>query len=299
MKRNLNSLRKLAQKLSPLNYSKLSDEQKFNILDEILFFKNEKKTAPFLNKITGQIESVEARAHELSSAARSYQEGSNFIRARRIEKIIQNPVAQDFWEAPIQFAKKGRINNKEDRVLYLTCNISTAKKETHIDPENLYNINFYTSTEDIEVTEIGFQLKGKAHRDCIDKAIINLLHDLFLRQGEVIYDISRFIATRYFNHTHDGWVYPSVANNYSSDNLCLPIKVKSKLKLVAAFAFNKSTPIAKYDVSDINDIKTTTDGSVIGSWDDFCNKSGFFGASKVSQEPSASFLIKQLSNFRS
>lgn len=285
MKRNLNTLKRLISGFSGSNKNALSKEERFKMLDEILFFENnKKKDTEFLNRETGEITLHDARCTEIHGANRHYTPGTTFIRARKVKDVLNNPVLQDFWEPPAELTKKYRLNQPGEAMLYVTCDTFTAILETKVKPNDIYNLSFYRVNEEIQVTEFGFSSNRK--QTDIEKAIEVFLHNLLKKPGANAYDISNFIARRYLSLAEDGWVYPSVANShFLGVNLCLNTKAKSKLSLIGSFSFCNDTPIANYDITDHSAIKIVQQSEAVKLWDEFTKKPGIFGETTARHNP--------------
>lgn len=290
MKRNLNNLKKLISDFHNKKCSAYSKEERRQLLNEIIFFENKKEIAPFINEITKEIEFISARSAQLHTAARSYKPGSTFMRARKIKAVLNDPVVQDFWEPPPELTRKFRLNQRGEAVLYVTCDTLTAKRQ--INPGDIYNLNFYQANQEINVTEFGFPRNEK--KTIIKKNIENFIHGLLKTQGKHIYDISNFIAKRYFSLSEDGWVYPSIANEHQGENLCLNAESKKKLCLIGAFAFRDIVPIASYDITDQSAIKTSRPDDVSKIWEKFTQTSNAFGKINATHDSKPIFMIKQI-----
>lgn len=199
---------------------------------------------------------------------------------------------QDFWEPPPEFTKKFRLNQPGEAVLYVTCDILTAKMETKINPGDIYNLSFYRADKPIEVTEFAFPLQGK--QTVIERTIEAFFHELLKTPGASIYDVSNFIAKRYLDLSEDGWVYPSIANENQGVNLCLNAKAKQKLRLIGAFSFCDETPITSYDLTDQSKIKLSPESEAENIWNNFAKTSQAFGKVKSTNDPRPIFLVKPI-----
>lgn len=294
MKRNLNCLKKMISKLSHDNGRNLSAAERFDLLNEIIFFRNRMEVAPFVNSKTKNLELVKARAVQLRAAKRTYSRGTTFIRARKVDAVLESPTVQDFWEPPCGKTRRLRINESGEPVLYVTCDTLTAKKEIRLAENDIYNLSFYRTKNPISVTEIGFPQEGKL--DAIEKTIEKFLHNLFLMQGDSVYEISNFIAKRYFSLARDGWVYPSVANDFQGENVCLNIASKEKLDLIGVFVFCKDSPVASYELADSGRIRKIDREEARRLWNNFSSDSAVFGKIRAVNDPTPFHIVRQLPN---
>lgn len=279
MKRNLNSLKRLISDFHKINPK--SEMVLNQLIDQIIFFENRMECVPFLND--------KIRTAQLRVAVRTYGAGSIFVRARKIDSVLSAPTIQDFWEPPAKVAKKFRLNWDGEAVLYVTCDTSTAKKETDINPGDIYNLSFYRLVAPIEVTELAFRLRGK--QTVIERTIETFVRELLSTPGAKIYDISNVIAKRYLDLSIDGWVYPSVANK-KGENLCLKLDAKKKLNLIGAFSFCNGVPIASYDTVDSSQIKVSGYEEAKNHWNGFVETSNVFGKMKALDDPAPLSLVK-------
>lgn len=294
MKRNLNCLKKMISKLSSDHGRNLSAEERFDLLNEIIFFRNRMEVAPFVNSKTKNVELVKARTVQLRAAKRTYSPGTTFIRARKVDAVLESPTMQDFWEPPCGQARRRRINESGEPALYVTCDTLTAKKEIRLTENDIYNLSFYRTKSHISVTEIGFPQEGKL--DAIEKTIEQFLHNLFLREGNSVYEISNFMAKRYFSLSGDGWVYPSVANGFQGENICLNIASKEKLDLIGVFVFCKDSPVASYEFADPGRIRKIDREEAGWLWNDFSSDSAVFGKIRAVNDPTPFQIVRQLPN---
>lgn len=211
-----------------------------------------------LHKASEKTKYVNVKAVECHFATRTYQPGTTFLRVRKLNDLLASPVIEDFWEAPNHLTPQGRANRAKESLIYITCDLQTAQIETHITEGDIYNLNIYKATSSIGVTEIGFSVDKKTTtKDPVRRHIQEFLRSIFLKKGKSAYDICNFIVKRFYDFDNDGLVYPSVANNLQGDNLCLSQQGKSKLELIASFAFNSLNPVnplASYHISSSEEI---------------------------------------------
>lgn len=144
----------------------------------------------------------------------------------------------DAWNPPQKFAKKGRVNNENESLLYVAENMETAIKEVKIKGNQCFWLIVYDIKKDIGVINIGEPSAHDSEYSSIHNIIAEFLRSEFTRninEGEEYeYRISNRIAKFFYPYNiynYDGWSYPSVADKGLS-SLCLdPIKAKEKMDI--------------------------------------------------------------------
>jgi hypothetical protein len=284
MKRNLSSLRRLISQFEPKKYILLSNNQKVELINEIFFFDRKIEKKLLLNKASKKAEQVDVKAVERHFAAREYQLGATFLRIRKLNGLLTSPVIEDFWEAPDHSTPQGRVNHAKEPLLYVAGDLQTAQLETHTAEGDIYNLNLYRVTSLINVTEIGFPVDKKtAAKNSVSRVIQEFLRSIFLKKGKSAYDVSNFVAKRFYDFDGDGLVYPSTANDLKGENLCLSQQGKSKLELIASFAFrniNPVSPIASYSVNSSGEIMISYGSDAAIFWETISKDPKVFGSVK-------------------
>lgn len=278
MKRNLSSLKRLISHFEPKKYMRLSKEQKFELINEIFFFDRKIEKRLMLREVTQTHEYVDVKTIEHPFATREYQLGATFTRVRKLNDLLVTPVVADFWEAPADFIPQGRANQAKEPLLYVATDLNTALLETRTTKVCTYNLNLYKALSPIFVTEIGFSVdKNLATKNSIRRTIQEFTKKIFLKKGSSAYDVSNFLAKRFYSIANDGWVYPSVANDFQGENLCISKEGKSKLELIASFAFRNQIPVASYSVNPLGEINISYGIDSENEWEKISKDPKVFG----------------------
>jgi RES domain len=249
-----------------------------------------------LNNSTRKAEYIDVKAVERHFATRAYQPGATFLRVRKLNDILTAPVIADFWEAPDHSTPQGRANQAREPLLYVSGDLQTAQLETHTMEDDIYNFNLYKSTDLINVSEIGFPIEKKTGtKNSTGRIIQEFITALFLKKGKFAYDVSNFLAKRFYSFDDDGLAYPSVANNLKGDNLCLNQQGKSKLELIASFTFrgkNPANPLASYTTNVLGEIITAHGSDAAIFWETISKDPKVFGSVKPIQLKKPIYLEK-------
>jgi hypothetical protein len=177
----------------------------------------------------------------------SYPKGTRFYRIRTIpedDRIIplkSMTTIDDCWEPPAHVVKMGRLNKKEESLVYTTpLDPTIPLEELKIKKDELFSLIVYEAIDDIKVTQIGApaNTNGLTEEENLKLRMLqDFLHHEFTRDvgdgTEYLYKISESIAKDYFDMPppiHDGWCYPSIAKK-GGFNVCFRPTIKTKLKL--------------------------------------------------------------------
>lgn len=165
----------------------------------------------------------------LTVAMSSYPKGTKFFRIRKADLGDNNlplkclKVEQDVWATPKYLAKQGRMNKRNESILY-TCpiNQTVAFEEMNLLPSELCCLIVYEAKSEIKVAKV---VSRPDFEDATEEENIKLnliydfLHMEFTRDvgegNEHLYRLSETIAKNYFDlpprDVQDAWCYPSVA----------------------------------------------------------------------------------------
>lgn len=178
----------------------------------------------------------------------TYLCGTRFYRIRKIpsddKKIPLRSMSSidDCWEPPTNVVGIGRLNKKNEPLLYTTvADPGIPLEELKISDNENFSLIVYEAIDDVKVNVIGASIET----DGLDKSellILSLLQDFlhheFTRDvgigTEYLYKTSESIAKDYFDlpaETQDAWCYPSVAKK-EGYNVCFRESKRNKLKLL-------------------------------------------------------------------
>lgn len=132
---------------------------------------------------------------------------------------------QDFWNAPREHVDLGRLNKKNESMLYIANSPLTSIKEMGMKTDDVGYLSLYSCEENITLRVIGDS------RDKIGELMFNLFSEKVAINTNDKYKLTQEIANRYFAkiESDDGWVYPSVADLQNS--FCATIDEESLYKL--------------------------------------------------------------------
>lgn len=278
MKRNLNTLKKLIKQIKADKHRRLPKDQILELINEVFFFDCKTEKRLMLRRETQTKEYVNVKVIERHYASRTYQPGATFIRVRKVNQLLATPSEKDFWEAPADSTLQGRTNQAREPLLYVTCDVGTALLETHTNETDTHYLNLYRVKSAIEVTEIGFSIRNIAgSKNSIRRTIQEFITELFSKKGASAYDISNFLAKRFYDFDNDGWVYPSVANPSIGENLGINQLGKSKLELIASFAFSNQCIVASYRVTPSGKVIASDQNDAVIHWNTILKDPKVFG----------------------
>lgn len=185
---------------------------------------------------------------------RIYASNAIFFRSRKIELKKNDYVIEDFWEAPAEYTRKGRLNKDQECMLYVAVgNHETAVRESRVSDGDVYMLMIYTNTSELEVAEIGWDY---------DDEVSSFISFHFSKNGDGVYDISEKLAKQVHQFENDGWCYPSVLHK-SGVNVCLNLRSKEKLILVGAMLRKregeKDITLGMFDLSNQSKIRLFDD----------------------------------------
>lgn len=243
MKNNLTQLKRLIREFFNAEASKGS-RSKYEILDDIIFFGNKRVTVDAIDKKTGNIKNITTRAATLPVEQIIYQIGTDFFRVRKLESEIVNPKDSDFWEPPSQNATPGRLNARQEPLLYLSTEVKTALAETDTHPDTPHFVIAYKARCEITVTQI--ELKAIS-QSAIERERATFINGLFSRPGSAAHGLSRFIARRYADYSPDGWRYASTKTS-GGNNICLWSSLRKSLSVSVVIQIKNGIPIALHYV---------------------------------------------------
>jgi hypothetical protein len=254
VKNNLTQLRKLVREFLKAEVSK-GPRNKYEILDDIIFFGNTRVTVDAIDKTTENIQQVAARATALPLEQIIYQVGTDFFRVRKLESEIVNPEDSDFWEPPPQHARPGRLNARQEPLLYLSTEVKTALLETDTHPDTPHFVIVYKARREITVTQI--ELKAIS-QSVIERERAAFVNGLFSRPGSSAHDLSRFIARRYADWSPNGWRYASTKTS-GGNNICLWSSLREALFVSVAIQIKNGIPIALHYVDAHSSVSSVRD----------------------------------------
>lgn len=177
-----------------------------------------------------------------------YPAGTKFYRVRTIpaddREIPLRSISKigDCWEPPAESVGIGRLNKKNEPLLYTSpIDLSIAIEELGIPDDEFFSLIVYEAKENVNVTLIGEPPNTEDFNDNETlklKMIQDFLRDEFTRDvgvgTEYLYKISECIAKDYFDlppDFHDAWCYPSIAKK-DSFNVAFRPQTRTKLRLV-------------------------------------------------------------------
>ena len=184
----------------------------------------------------------------LTTASGAYPKGTRFYRIRtipendRITPLKSMSTIEDCWEPPSHFVQMGRLNQKEESLLYTSpTNPTIPIEELKIKQDQLFSLIVYEAIDDIKVNQIGAPINTTelTEEETLKLRMLqDFLHHEFTRDvgvdTEYLYKISESIAKDYFDlppPIHDGWCYPSIAKKGDFFNVCFRPTIKTKLEL--------------------------------------------------------------------
>lgn len=183
----------------------------------------------------------------LTPISASYPAGTRFYRVRSLPEDDKIPPLRtmskvvDCWEPPEHVVQAGRLNRKNESLLYTSPLPFVAVEEMKINDNQLFSLIVYEALEQINVTMIG-QIPNvdSLNSDETLKATMlqNFLRHEFIRDvgigTEYLYRISESIAKDYYDlppDFQDAWCYSSVAKK-GHVNVCFRKGKRDKLKLI-------------------------------------------------------------------
>ncbi|HBC3517078.1 TPA: hypothetical protein KDZ40_000297 [Vibrio parahaemolyticus] len=255
MNRKLESLKKICNVLTnEMFYQELLDSilEKSNIRYTL-------KDPEFFSQVNRALfgiryQSEPFRIGTFPAANRMYASNAIFFRSRKIELEKKDYVIEDFWEAPAEYTRRGRLNKDQECMLYVAVgNHETAVRESRVSDGDVYMLMIYTNTSQLEVAEIGWDY---------DDEVSSFISFHFSKNGDGVYDISEKLAKQVHQFENDGWCYPSVLHK-SGVNICLNLSSKDKLSLVGALLMKregeKDITLGMFDLSNQNKIRLFDD----------------------------------------
>ena len=149
-----------------------------------------------------------------------------------MEKELNDIVMSDFWNAPSEYVKLGRLNKPNESLFYLANSPQTAIMEMKMKPGDYGFISIYTCEEELKLKSVLSDGSG------LNELMFRLFSEEVEMTEEHKYLLTQEIVNRYFARSdEDGWVYPSIANGMESH--CVAIDEKQLYKL----SFNISMKI--------------------------------------------------------
>ncbi|QEI11472.1 hypothetical protein [Cellvibrio japonicus] len=222
--------------LSALSIQEIKDKiSDFESLDPHLQYEDA------LEKIMNVIlfEVGELKVSAFKSEAREYKEGGIFYRVRKLKREILVLKYSDFWEAPKEVIKRGRLNRPMEQLLYISPKeYCTPINETHIKEGDPFLLIAYKAISPINVFGVGVGGNFEGGFTPETEKKLDIISDFikrnFLKNSDTAYILSNVIGQEICKFDYDGWVYPSVAHE-GGENLCLKLSSKDKLEIQSAY----------------------------------------------------------------
>lgn len=178
-----------------------------------------------------------------------YPPNQRFYRIRKLQPddkdfpLKDMSIEQDAWNAPPNCIKdKGRLNNVNESLLYVSTDPPATVAEMKIQEEEEFCLIVYEAKRNIKLAMIGLweDLPHLTDQENLKMRIINnFLRDEFTKDvgkgTEYLYRASEIIAKEYYDFPsadQDGWCYPSVAFKTSLNSCFRPEKAREVLDLI-------------------------------------------------------------------
>lgn len=223
--------------------------------------------------------------HSISCS--SIDAGSILFRVRKIwDDSVRAESVKDLSYVPDEkkdLIRYGRLNDRKEQIMYLADSYITAMKESRLEKGDKFYLSIFVNKDDLKLVNIRQQLENNGKYGDVENKISEFLFSEFTKvvpEGqEYKYRISNLIAKYYYSYSVndlDGWLYPSIARNKSS-NIALDKKITDKkIKFVVSFHgeqisetdFTLENPLVKSIRSDtLIELKTVINTEEIKSFD--------------------------------
>lgn len=240
----------IVKKPQELEYEQYLNSDKVNIaIEEIKKINLLLITDAALKNQLSKILSFGNSHHSMTIMNLNYQnfvQGMLLFRVRWVHDYCEVQSPSDLSYVPDKYIDKikiGRLNDKQEQIMYLADNHNTAIKEVKLKKGDKFYLSIFSNKQNLELIEIGsdnFNENSPYYK--VNKIISAFLVDEFKRKvpnNRIFeYRMSNMIGKYFYNynlHNKDGWLYPSIANEKAYNMALSKEKSDSKIEFICTF----------------------------------------------------------------
>ncbi|MFJ5768419.1 RES domain-containing protein [Psychrobacillus sp. NPDC093180] len=159
---------------------------------------------------------------------------SLLYRIRTIDSSIK--CESDLWYPPSEYiSKRGRLNEKNEPVLYAAEDIGTALAEMRIEVGQEFYLLFFKVIDPIKLIDIshskGINSQYKEVEEIVSSFLINEFSVLVTDEENARYRVSNLIGKFFYDYkckNFDGWRYPSAVRSGEKSTVSILKNAKKK-----------------------------------------------------------------------